>query len=185
MCMCGCDQWLHEQFNEQREQCGLGNSLKGQAPWQLAWSQKADRALVRQLEGFLSSAGESLATARQALAIPSEGRTIWVICPASHSDDFSTSTRQDFLNSIRTINKYYTSSLRRASSGGSMGSLWPVGVTPGLWALSMSSTLHTYTLKQGSLSQTCKCTRSKISTNPEKGWLVSGSTGHGVRYCTL
>jgi hypothetical protein len=67
-----------------------------------------------------------------------------------------------------------------------MESLWPVGATPGLLALGMSkcSPRHppnTNTLKQGPLSQPCKCTRSKISTIPEKVRLVAGSPWSGVR----
>ena len=84
--MCGCDQWLHEEYNEQDD------SMKDQAWWQLEWSQKIDRTLVRQSEGFLSSAENSLATTRQALAIPSEGHITWVTCLASHSNLYISQT---------------------------------------------------------------------------------------------
>lgn len=91
-----------------------------------------------QSEGLLSSAEESLATTRQTLAILSEGCITWVLCPAPHFNDVSISFRQDFLNSVRTLNKSYTSSVRRGGLRGRMDSLWPVGATPRLSDSSMA-----------------------------------------------
>lgn len=158
----------------------VDDSLKDQAQWLLGCSL-SQRALVfcLRITGHQKTG--------LVLALPSEGRDIWLICPTSQSHDAYASAGQKY--------SQQASWMALEPGASSRPVVVPRRVADWKWLL-MASRSSTWALRLG--RHLCvgptpagitewpwNCRRLKTSMKPEKGWLVASSPWSRERHLTV